>query len=116
MARKIWVKMGFLFLYGLIADSMWRAMRWICDYKPTAVIDTLKHVFQLEKHEMVAVHASIWYETRPVPQSGNTSGGGTLEGASGTNWPRSGPVRKTGRVKEENIMHWKTQTNRYLGA
>ena len=29
-----------------IAESMWRAMVWVCDQRPNTVIDTLKHVFK----------------------------------------------------------------------
>ena len=34
MARKIWLKMGLPFLPEEIAESMWRAMGWICDENP----------------------------------------------------------------------------------
>ena len=41
-SRKIW--MGLPFLYQIIAESMWRAMGWVCDQRPTAVIESLKQV------------------------------------------------------------------------
>ena len=42
-------------------------------------------LFQMEKHEMVAVHVSIRHEkrTRATKQGGRTSEGGIIEGASG---------------------------------
>ena len=89
--------MGLPFLYEVFAESLWRAMGWVCDEGPNAVINTLKQVFQMEKHEMVAVHASIRNEKRPVQPHG-------------TNWLLSGSVRKTGRVKE-NINHLKTKNS-----
>ena len=46
MTRKIWTEMGLLFLHEVIAESMWRAKRWACDEKSTAVIDTLKNVYE----------------------------------------------------------------------
>ena len=45
-ARKIWVQMGLPFLYEVIAESMWRAMGWVCDERPNAVINTLRSVFR----------------------------------------------------------------------
>ena len=59
MARNVWVKLGLPLLYEVIAESMWRSMGWVCDDRPNAVVDTLKHVFKMEKYEIVAVHASI---------------------------------------------------------
>ena len=43
-ARKIWVQIRLPFLYELIAESMWRAMGWVCDERSNAVNDTLKKV------------------------------------------------------------------------
>ena len=43
--RKTWVKMVLLILSEVIAESTWRAMGWVCDERPNAVINTLKHVF-----------------------------------------------------------------------
>ena len=34
-----------LFVYEVIAESMWRPMGWVCDERANAVIDTLKIVF-----------------------------------------------------------------------
>ena len=34
----------FACLPEMIADSMWRAMGWVCDEKPNALIHTLKQV------------------------------------------------------------------------
>ena len=50
---------GVTFVSEVIAESMWRAMGWVCDDRPNAAVDNLKHVFQMETYEMVAVHASI---------------------------------------------------------
>ena len=44
MARKIWEQVNLPFLFEKIAESMWRAMRWVCDEKTNAVIDSLKKV------------------------------------------------------------------------
>ena len=46
VATKISTKMKLLFLPGVFAESMWRAMRWVCDERPNAVIDTLKQLFR----------------------------------------------------------------------
>ena len=35
-ARKIWVQMCLPFLYEVIAESMWRAMGWVCYERPNA--------------------------------------------------------------------------------
>ena len=43
-ARKTWIQMGLLCLYEVIAGSMWRAMGWVCDERPNAVINTLRNV------------------------------------------------------------------------
>ena len=43
-ARKTWVQMGVPSLYEVIAGSMWRAVGWVCDERPNAVINTLKRV------------------------------------------------------------------------
>ena len=58
MARKIWIQMGLPFLYEVIAESMWRAVRWACDERSNAEIDTLEKSPQMEKHEMVAFLAN----------------------------------------------------------
>ena len=55
MARKIWIKMGLSFLYEISAESMWRAMGWVCDEKSNAVINSVRKVFSVEKYEMVAL-------------------------------------------------------------
>ena len=65
-ARQIWVQMGLPSLHEVIAESVWRAMEWVCDERPNAVIHTSKTRFQMEKYEMVAVHARIRYERGPV--------------------------------------------------
>ena len=41
IARKICVKMNLPFLTQVIAESTWRAMGWVCDARPNAVITTL---------------------------------------------------------------------------
>ena len=38
--------MELLFLSEVIAESLWRAMGWVCDERPNAVMNTLKHVFK----------------------------------------------------------------------
>ena len=45
-ARKIWIRMGLPFLHEVIAGSMWRAMGWVCDERPNAVINTLRNVYR----------------------------------------------------------------------
>ena len=68
-------------------------------------------LFQLEKHEIVAVHVSIRHEkrTRATKQGGRTSEGGIIEGASGQTGYGSGQVGTTGRVKDNSVKHWKTR-------
>ena len=46
VAKKMWIKMKFQFLSEVIAESMWRAVGWVCDERPNAVINTLKQVFR----------------------------------------------------------------------
>ena len=46
MARKIWIQMGLLFVYEVIADRKWCALGWACDEKSNAVIDTLTKVYR----------------------------------------------------------------------
>ena len=50
----------------------------------------------MEKHEMVAVHASIGDDkvTRTITQSGNTSVVGVMKGVSGTSCLPIGPVKE----------------------
>ena len=43
---KTWVDMELHFLSDMIAESMWRAMGWVFDERPNAVINTLKQVFR----------------------------------------------------------------------
>ena len=45
-ARTIWIQMGLLFLYEMMAESMWRAMGWVCDQRPNAVVASLQQVFR----------------------------------------------------------------------
>ena len=61
----------------------------------------------MEKHEMVAVHASIRYEK-------NDPYNGVVEDASGTSWLLNGLAMRTGPVKERNIKHLKTRIIRYF--
>ena len=47
----------------VIAESMWRAMGWVCDQRPNADINTLKHVFKwrnrsVQPHE-VETHVEL---------------------------------------------------------
>ena len=65
-AGKIWVHVGLTFLFEVIAESMWRAMGWVCDERPNAADPHIKTRFQMEKYEMVAVYASIRCERGPV--------------------------------------------------
>ena len=44
--RKIWMQMGLPSLYERITESMWRAMRYVCDQRPNAVIASLRQVFR----------------------------------------------------------------------
>ena len=44
-ARKIWIQMGLLFLYEILAENMWRAMGCVFDQRPNAAIVYLKQVF-----------------------------------------------------------------------
>ena len=46
IVRIIWFNMELPFLSEVIAESMWRAMGWVCDERPNAVINTLKQVFR----------------------------------------------------------------------
>ena len=46
VAMKIWAKMNLPFLSEVIAESLWRAMGWVCDERPDAVINTSKQVFK----------------------------------------------------------------------
>ena len=49
MARKIWVQMSLPFLCQKNAESMWRAIGWVCDQKSNAVIYFLKKACKWRK-------------------------------------------------------------------
>ena len=55
-ARKIWIQLGLPFPSAKIAENMWRALGWVCDQRPNAVIDFTEAGFQVEKFSMVACH------------------------------------------------------------
>ena len=40
-------------LSEIIAESRWRTMGWVCDQSPNARLETLRHVFQMEKYVLV---------------------------------------------------------------
>ena len=47
VARKIWTKDETACLVARkISEGMWRAMGWVCDQRPNAMINTLNHVFK----------------------------------------------------------------------
>ena len=46
VARKVRTMMKLPFLSEVIAESKWRAMGWVCDEGPNAVVNTLKQVFR----------------------------------------------------------------------
>ena len=55
-------KYGYIWFYlfcEAIAESVLRAMEWVCDERPNAVINTLKKRCQVEKYKMVAKHAEM---------------------------------------------------------
>ena len=45
MARTILEKTKLLCLHAIVAQTMWRAMGWVCGQRPNAVLETLRHVF-----------------------------------------------------------------------
>ena len=57
MARKIRVQIGIaLFMCEKIVESVWRAMGWVCDRKPNAVINSFREsVYKWRSTEMVAL-------------------------------------------------------------
>ena len=55
-ARKIWIQMGLPFLNEFIAESMRRAVGWVCDQRPDAVVAPRETGFQVKKFSMVAYH------------------------------------------------------------
>ena len=84
IARKILVNLGSPFLSEVIAESVWRAMGWVCDQRPHAIINALKHVFKwrstkwwqtTETIEMTKIHT--------ITRGGNTSADITAD-VSGT--------------------------------
>ena len=60
MAKKIWIQMGLPFLFERIAESMWRALEWVCYEKSNTVINSPS----VEKYEMVALPTNKNAETR----------------------------------------------------
>ena len=82
-------------------------MGLVCDERLNAVINTLRQVFRWRSTKWWQSTQASGMKKRPVqPHKVETQVGGvTIEGASGTNWLRSRPVRKTGR---EKINHLKT--------
>ena len=93
--RHLWIQMGLPFLYEIIADSIWRAIRWVCDQRPNAVIDSLKQVFRWR--------SSRWWRA--------TIGSGTMKEMSGTKTPRTGLVMMIGSAKERTKLHQLTRQN-----
>ena len=55
-ARTIWKQLKLPFLSEAIAGSMWRAMGWICDQRPNAVLQSLKQFF--------AWRSMVWWKIR----------------------------------------------------
>ena len=76
--------MGFTFLHEVIAESMWRAMGWVCDERANAVINHLEKRLQKKKYKVVAIHADKNDERRPVQPH-------PME-ASSVGWPNRGNV------------------------
>ena len=87
MDRKIWVQMGLLVVYEAIAESMWRAMEWVCEGRAHAVLDTFKKCFQMEKYKVVGQCNHTRWKHKWC---------GTIVGTSGTKLPRTGRGRNIG--------------------
>ena len=85
MARNIWVKMKFPFLYEKVAESMWRAMGWACNEKESAVIETLKKVYRWRSTRWwYAPHTKMMKEDAENGTRWKHKWVGTIEGTCGT--------------------------------
>ena len=68
----------------------------------------------IEKHDMVAVHASIGNEKRSVQPHKVETQVWLAQSVSGTSLLPTGPVRRTGLVKEQYAMHLKIRKDSSL--
>ena len=98
-----------------IAESMWRAMGWVYNEKPNAVIHTLKQVFRSRSTKW-------WQSTKAVQMKKDPYNhtrwkhmwAGTTAGVSGTKWLLNGLEMKTGLVKEKMPDNGRQEKIRYL--
>ena len=106
MARKIWIKMGLPFLYERIAESMWRAMGWVCDEKSNAVINSLKKVYrwrstrwghslQTEMMERDCQNHTRWKHRWEWHNRGNVSDKVATDWAGKEDWMRTRKMKST---------------------
>ena len=105
-ARKIWIQLGLPFLYKIIAESLRRAMGWVCDQKPNAMIDSLKQVFRWRSSRWW--HAIHTEGVKDDPQNHTRTKHewcGTIEVMSGTRSPQTGLVGRIGSGKGRHENH-----------
>ena len=83
------------FLSKVIAESMWRAMGWVCDERPTAVINALKQVSRWRSTKWWLSTQASGMKSDPYNHTRwKHKCGCIIEGVSGTSWLPSGPVRR----------------------
>ena len=106
-ARKIWIQMELPFLYEIIAESMWRAMEWVCDQRPNAVVASLKQVFRWRSSQWWhSTHAEGMRDDPMNHTGGNTNGSGMTDEMSGTKLPRTGLVKKIGSAAKKERQNF----------
>ena len=90
-ARKIWIQMGLPFLYHLIAESIWRAMGWVCDQRPNALVASLKQVFRWR--------SSQWWHTTHTE-------GMRDDPVNHTRWKQKWKWHNRGNVCDKLALDW----------
>ena len=62
--------MKLTFLSQVVAECMWRALRWACDPKPNVVIAALKHAFKWRSTKWWQTTKAIELKTDPYNHTG----------------------------------------------
>ena len=102
-------KHGVTLLSEVIAEAMWRGEGCDCDERPNAVINTLKQVLRWRSTKWWQSTQASGMKSDPVRphKVGTRVWLASSRVCSETSWLPSGPVRRTGRVKEQYVMHLK---------
>ena len=109
-AIKIWIQMGLALLFEIIAESMWRALGWVCDLRHNAVIVSLKQVFRWRSSQWWhATHTEGMRDDQMNHTRWKHNGSGTIVGNVLDKKPRTGLVRMIRSAKERPKLHQLTR-------